>query len=154
MSEAFHSILAVLRSDRAESETVLARASALAEDAHGLLTVAAVSYPGWWAMWLQSLAFAAAALPPVPDARDAAHDRLACAAEFVPETVGLKTLVIEGPPRRPLERLLRSGHYDLLVVGAHLARRRPLSHLPIPALIVLDEDATSPSESRRPLIQR
>ena len=156
MSEAFHSILAVIGADRPESKAVLARAGALADEGHGLLTVAALSYPGWWVTWLQGLAFTAAVVPPVPDARRAAQDRLARAAEFIPATVGLRTLVVEGPPRRPLERLMRTGAFDLLVVGAHLANRRPLSHLTIPALVVPGEDARAPvaSPPARPLIRR
>jgi hypothetical protein len=50
---------------------------------------------------------------------------------------------------------MRSGAYDLVVVGAHIANRRPLSHLSIPALVVPGEDARAPARSRpaRPLIR-
>jgi hypothetical protein len=89
------SIVRLLRDDAPQHRLTLA------DDAHGLLTVAALTYRGWLVAWLQSLAFTAAAVPPIPDARREAQDRLARAAEFVPATVGLRTLVIEGPPRRP-----------------------------------------------------
>jgi hypothetical protein len=65
-----------------------------------------------------------------------AQDHLARAAELVPATIGLTTLVIPGPPRGPLRCLLTGGRYDLLVIGARLARRRAFAHLAVPALVV------------------
>jgi hypothetical protein len=48
--------------------------------------------------------------------------------------------VITEPPRRPVRRMLETGCYDLLVIGAHLAARRALAHVPIPALVVPASD--------------
>jgi nucleotide-binding universal stress UspA family protein len=137
MGEEFHSILAVIGPDEAESEAVLERAAAVAGRSHGLLTIAALAYPGRLAVWLASIAATAPSVPAFAlDATGAAQDRLARAAEFVPVAVGIRTLVIPGAPRGPMRRLLSSGSYDLVVVGAHLASRRRLAPLAIPALVV------------------
>jgi hypothetical protein len=137
MTCGYHGILAVIGADAAEADAVLERAAELAQEHNGRLTIAAAAHPGRLVTWLSGLAISAAALPPVRDELvTLAERRLARAAEFMPETISLTTLVITEPPRRSVRRLLDSGCYDLLVIGAHLAAKRALAHVPIPALVV------------------
>jgi Universal stress protein family len=143
MGDAPREIIAVIGCDAAESDAVLRRAGELAEEAGATLTIAALSAPRWHLAWLAGLASTAACAPPVAlELGRAARDRCARAAEFAPLGVGVRTVVVDGPPRRPLQRMLASGRYDLVVVGSHLASRRPLADLPIPALVVPCRDAT------------
>src|SRR5919199_3729198 len=101
MCVGFRNLLAVLGDDPREAEAVLERAAALAEDAHGTLTLATCCRPGWKTLWLVSLAAVGPVVPPLGDAADdLARDRLARAAEFVPAGVGVTTLVGRGPPPR------------------------------------------------------
>jgi hypothetical protein len=137
MTGCYHGILAVIGADAAEGDAVLARAAELAEEGHGRLTLAAVAHPGRLVTWLSGLAISAAALPPVRDELvTLAEHRLARAAEFMPGTISLTTMVITEPPRRSVRRLLDSGCFDLLVIGAHLAAKRALAQVPIPVLVV------------------
>jgi hypothetical protein len=141
VSDGYHSLLAVIGGDTAEADAVLARAAWLAEESHGRLTIAAVAHPGRLTTWLAGLALAVAAVPPCRDELETlAQRRLARAAEFMPETIGVTTMVITEPPRRPVRRLLETGCYDLLVIGAHLAAHRALAHVPIPVLVVPASD--------------
>jgi hypothetical protein len=137
MTGGYHGILAVIGADASEGDAVLARAAEVAEESHGRLTIAAVAHPGRLVTWLSGLAISAASLPPVQDELvTLAERRLARAAEFIPGTISLTTIVLTEPPRRSVRRLLDSGCYDLLVIGAHLAAKRALAHVPIPALVV------------------
>lgn len=143
MSRDYHCILAVIGADAAEADAVLARAAALAEESNGRLTIAAVAHPGRCVAWLSGLALAVAALPPCRGELEThAQHRLARAAEFMPMTISLTTLVIAEPPKRPIRRLLESGCYDLLVIGAHQAAHRALARVPIQVLVVPAGDFT------------
>jgi hypothetical protein len=153
VSESYHSLLAVVGGDAAEADAVLARAARLAEESHARLTIAAVAHPGRLTMWLAGLAMAVAAVPPCREELETlAQHRLARAAEFMPQAIGLTTMVITEPPRRPIRRLLESGCYDLLVIGAHLAAHRALATVPVPALVVPASDfAPSTADAGAPL---
>jgi nucleotide-binding universal stress UspA family protein len=143
MGDAPQEILAIIGCEPAESDAVLRRAGELADEAGAGLTIAALAAPRWHMAWLASLASTAACAPPVGiELSRAARDRLAQAAEFAPLGVRVRTVVVDGPPRLPLRRMLAGGRYDLIVVGSHLASRRPLADLPIPALVVPCRDAT------------
>src|SRR4051812_8605012 len=103
----YHGILAVIGADAAEGDAVLLRASELAEEHNGRLTIAAAAHPGRLVIWLSGLAISAAVLPPVREELvTLAEHRLARAAEFMPETIGITTLVLTEPPRRSVRRLL------------------------------------------------
>jgi len=137
MSQEFRGVLALIADDAAEADAVVARGSSLAEDAHGRLTIAAVACPDARWTWLAALALMATGLAPrQSECMTLTQHRLARAAELVRATVGLTTLSILEPPHRPLRRLLASGRYDLLVIGARFAHRRAFAHLAVPALVV------------------
>src|SRR5690349_10163590 len=143
MGDAPREIIAVIGCEAAETDAVLRRAGEVADEAGATLTIAALSAPRWHLAWLASLAATAACAPPVGlELGRAARDQAARAAEFAPLGVPVRTVVIEGPPRRPLREMLAGGRFDLVVVGSHLASRRPLADLPIPALVVPCRDAT------------
>src|SRR5829696_6333820 len=101
MSHEFRGVIAVIADDTAQSDAVLARAAAVAEASHGLLTIAALACPDRRAMWLAGLAVRTECLAPSGHELEAlAQRRLARAAALIPATVGLTTLVISEPLRR------------------------------------------------------
>lgn len=126
-----HNVLAVIGTDEREAEAVIATATELAEDAHGTLTLVALAHESWWMRCLAALALGAGAYAPAEDLTTLAERTVARAAEFVPAGVSVTTLVVDNA-----RRLVGSGRYDLLVVGAKQAGRRRLARLTIPALIV------------------
>jgi hypothetical protein len=126
-----HNVLAVLGTDERETEAVIANACELAEDAHGTVTLAALAGESWWMRCLFALALGAGAYAPKEDLTTLAERHVARAAEFVPTGVSVTTMVVSNA-----RRLVESGRYDLLVIGAKQAARRRLARLPIPALVV------------------
>jgi len=126
-----HNVLAVLGTNDRETQAVIASASELAEEAHGTLTLAALAGESWWTRCLFALALGAGAYAPKEDLTTLAERHVARAAEFVPTGVSVTTMVVTNA-----RRLVESGHYDLLVIGAKQAARRRLARLPIPALVV------------------
>jgi hypothetical protein len=137
MGRGLRGLLAVIGDDAGESEAVVERAAALAGESHSRLAIAAIAHVDSRLNWLAGLALTQSCLGPRRDELETeAQHRLARAAEFIPATVGLTTMVIAEPPRRALRRLLADGQYDLLVIGARLAGRGALVRLPIPALVV------------------
>jgi len=126
-----HRILAILGGDEREEQAVLDNAAALAEDAHATLTLAATTREPWWTRCLYALALGAGAYAPKEDLTTLTERRVARAAEFIPTGVGVTTLVVDD-----VRRLVESGRYDLIVIGATQAARRRLARTPIPALVV------------------
>jgi len=126
-----HNVLAILGTDERETEAVIATACELAEEAHGTVTLAALAGESWWMRCLFALALGAGAYAPKEDLTTLAERHVARAAEFVPTGVSVTTLVVHHA-----RRLVESGRYDLLVVGARQVARRRLARLPIPALVV------------------
>jgi hypothetical protein len=126
-----HNVLAILGTDDRETEAVIATATELAQEAHGTLTLAALANESWWMRCLSALAMGAGAYAPKEDLTTLAERGVARAAEFVPTGVSVTTLVITDA-----RRLVDSGRYDLLVIGAKQVGRRRLARLPIPALVV------------------
>jgi hypothetical protein len=124
-------VLAILGADEREAEAVIANAVELATEAHGTLTLASLARESWWMRCLYALALGAGAYAPREDLTTLAERSVARAAEFIPAGISVTTLVTDDP-----RRLLESGRYDLLVIGAKQVARRRLARLPIPALIV------------------
>jgi hypothetical protein len=150
MSHDFRGVLALIADDAAEADAVVERSVRLAEQAHGRLTIAALACPDVRRTWLAGLALMGTCLAPrQSNCVTVAQHRLARVAEFIPVTIGLTTLIIGEPPRAPVRRLLASGRYDLLVIGARLAGRRAFAHLAVPALVV---PAGVPARARRAVL--
>jgi hypothetical protein len=127
-----HHILAVLGTDDHEADVVLREAVELAEREHATLTLAALTGETWLMRWLAALALSAAACAPtLGDLATFAERRVARAAEFIPTGVSVTTTVVADA-----RRLVASGRYDLVVIGARQAARHRLKHLTIPALVV------------------
>ncbi len=126
-----HNVLAILGADDRETDAVLAEATALVEDAHGTVTLAALSGQSRWMRILHALALGAGAFVPSEDLATFAERRVARAAEFIPTGVSVTTVVVADA-----RALVESGRYDLLVIGAKQAARRALARVPIPALVV------------------
>jgi hypothetical protein len=124
-------ILAILSGDDRQVDAVIANATDLAEDSHGTLTLAALTGDSWWMRALAALALGAGAYAPREDLTTEAERTVARAAEFIPTGISVTTLVTNDA-----RRLVESGRYDLLVIGAKQVARRRLARLPIPALVV------------------
>jgi hypothetical protein len=107
---------------------VLERAVELAEGEHARLTLAKTCGPGRVASCMCSFG-ALACTPPVSygDLQAEAAGRLARAAEMVPASISLTTVVLGRDTAGSLRSLVGAGCHDLLVVRAgFLARRRGL----------------------------
>jgi hypothetical protein len=146
MSQGYRSVLAVIEGDLPESTAVVERAAAIAEESHSWLTLAGLAQLDSRVAWLAALALTAGCLAPTrDDSESLAQHGVARAAEFIPATVGLTTMVISWPPRRRVRRLLAGDRYDLLVIGARLASKHAFANLPIAALIVPSVERAPPS---------
>jgi hypothetical protein len=127
-----HSILAILSTDDVEAEAVLSNAVELAEQEHARLTLAALTGETRTMRWLAALALTASGYGPgLEDLATFAQRRVARAAEFIPTGVSVTTIVVTDP-----RQFLRSGNYDLMVVGAKRVTRRGFKRLRIPALVI------------------
>jgi hypothetical protein len=146
-ARSFRHVLAVLHDDSRGACGVLDRAIELAEAERARLTLAMVTDPGWVVSWLCAYG-AFTCTVPVTDAelKEAAGHRLAQAAEFVPASIPVTTVVLGRDTARAVRRLAEGGCYDLLVVSDRLlARGCKLRHvvrrLRISTLIVSPEPA-------------
>ena len=145
-ASSFRHVLALLGDDAQAMWEVLDRAVELAEAEHARLTLATPADPGVMVSLLCPLAGVALyTLPPTEaELQAGAGDRLAQAAEFVPVSIPLTTVVLKGDTTLALRRLVESGCHDLLVAHdellAHNRRlRRAIRKLGIPTLTVPPE---------------
>jgi hypothetical protein len=123
----FRHVLGVLEDDEDRLWTVLDRAVDLAEAECAPLTLAKTSDPGWIVRWLEPFVILSAFLPTVrPDFHAKAGDRLARAAEFVPGSIPITTLILGLDTPCALRALAQTGTYDVVVATAALLARNRL----------------------------
>jgi hypothetical protein len=114
----------VLESDEERLWAVLDRAVALAEAEGAHLTLAKTSDPGRILRRMGPLVKLPAVISSAkPETQGAAADRLARAAEFVPGSVPMTTLMLAADTRSALGELVCSGPYDVVVATAGLLGR-------------------------------
>jgi hypothetical protein len=144
-ASSFHHLLALLDDEKEAMWAVLDRAVELADAEHARLTLAKTTAPGPIAVCMCSF-IALASAPPVTDEElqaDASR-RLAQAAEFVPDSISLCTVLLGADTPRALLRLVERGDYDLIVASERDLRhdrglRRAIRKLGIAALLVTEE---------------
>jgi nucleotide-binding universal stress UspA family protein len=144
----FHNILVSV--DRScHAQRALQEAIDLAEAERGRLTLlTAVNRPPYWGV---SAATAAAIQPLAAEFETEAEHTLRAAADQVPPSVPVTTILSHKPIREALMERLKTGEYDLLVMGSrgrgaltasvlgsvsHFA----LNHVEVPVLIVHTPD--------------
>ena len=144
-ASSFHHLLALIDDDKHAMWSVLDRAVELAEAENARLTLAKTTAPGRVAVCMCSFV-ALGYAPPVSDEQlqAEASRRLAQAAEFVPPTIPLCTVLLCADTARGLRRLVQRGDYDLIVAGErdlrhHPSLRRAIRKLGIAALMVSEE---------------
>jgi hypothetical protein len=147
-ASSFRHVLAVLDDDAQGACGVLDRAVELADAEHARLTLAKTSNPGWWWVCLGGFGALTCSVP-LTDAelQEGAGHQLARAAEFVPASIPLTTVVLGRDTARALRRLTEGACYDLLVVSdrllAHSRKlRRAAGRLGISTLTVSPEPVT------------
>jgi nucleotide-binding universal stress UspA family protein len=141
------------------SQRALAEAIDLARAGNGRITIlTAVNQPPAWAA--SSVATSAAAITALDLEREAI-DVMRQAVARVPRETPVTTLVSRRPIRAALMKAVRSGDYDLLVMGSRGRRalkasvlgsvsHYALNHSPIPVLIVHAEPAGAPRGEASP----
>jgi Universal stress protein family len=146
-ASSFRHVLALLDDDSCAMCSVLDRAIELAGAEHARLTLAKTTDPGWVTSCLCAYGALAGAVP-LTDAelQERAGHRLARAAEFVPGSISLTTVVLGRDTPSAVRRLAEGACYDLLVVShrllAHSRRlRRVVKRLGISMLTVSLEPA-------------
>jgi hypothetical protein len=150
-ASSFHHVLALLEDDSSGDWSVLDRAIELAEAEHARLTLAQTADLGGVVVSCISVCGAVTCTVPPTEAelREGAGHRLAKAAEFVPASIPLTTVLLERDTARAVRRLAESGCYDLLVVSdrlfAHSRKlRRVVRRLGISTLSVSPEPVPLP----------
>lgn len=130
----FHHVLGVLDDDPDEIRMVLGDAVRLAEADRARLTLAKTTDPGRVVRWLRPCAALSVLVPMAEmlsaeaDMKAIAGHRLARAAEFVPASIPITTILLGPRTGSALRVLVKGGSYDLVVAGAALlARNRRLS---------------------------
>lgn len=123
-----HHVLGVLESDEARLWAVLDRAVALAEAEGADLTLAKTSDTGRIMRCLEPLVRRSVMSRARPGTEAGDVDRLARAAEFVPGSLTIKTLVLGPDTRSAVRELVCCGSYDVVVATvALLGRYRKLT---------------------------
>jgi hypothetical protein len=127
----FRHVLVVLDGEEEPIARVLTAAVRLAEVERARLTLTRTTDPGRVIRWLRPCA-ALSLLSPMgellraeADLQQAAGHQLGRAAEFVPDSIPVTTLVLAPDTRRALRALLALGTYDVLVATADLLTRIP-----------------------------
>lgn len=125
----FQHVLGVLEGSDDRISTVLDRAVDLAEAEGSRLTLARTSDPGRILRWLEPFVTRPVFAPPGRlDFEATATDSLARAAQCVPDSVPMNTLMLGLDTGCALRALIQSGTYDVIVAtAALLARNRGLS---------------------------
>jgi hypothetical protein len=124
-ASSFLHVLALLDDDSEAMWGVLDRAVELADAENARLTLATPSDPGPVVSCFCGLCGLVVCAVPVSEAelQAAATNRLARAAEFVPASIPLTTVVLGNDTARALRGVVESGCHDLLI-----ARERMLAH--------------------------
>ena len=144
-ASSFHHLLALVDEDEDAMWVVLDRAVELADAEHARLTLATTAGMGRVAMCMCSFAVLSCAPPLTQECLEAdASRRLARAAEFVPASIPLCTVVLGSEIGRSLRCLVARGEYDLILASATQLRRnrslrRAIRKLGIAALMVTAE---------------
>lgn len=145
--------------DSDHAQRALDEAIDIARAGNGRITIlTAVSQPPAWAA--SSIATSAAALSMLDLEREAVQVMQRSVAR-VPSDVPVTTVVSRRPIRAALMRAVKSGDYDLLVMGSRGRRalaasllgsvsRYALNHSPIPVLIVHADPSQAARESAAP----
>jgi nucleotide-binding universal stress UspA family protein len=156
----FRNIL-VCVDDSDHAQKALGEAIDIARAGNGRITIlTAVCQPPAWAA--SSIATSAAALSMLDLEHDAVNVMHRAVAR-VPSDVPVTTMISRRPIRAALMRAVKSGDYDLLVMGSRGRRalaasllgsvsHYALNHCPIPVLIVHADP--SPAESEAPASER
>lgn len=118
-----HHVLGILESDENRLWTVLDRAVALAEAEGADLTLAKTSDTGRITRCLEPLVRLSIMSRARPETQAGEADRLARAAEFVPGSLSIKTLILGPEPRSELSELICGGTYDVVVATVALLGR-------------------------------
>ena len=127
----FRHVLGLLDDDREAAEVVLEDAVRLAEADHARLTLAKTTDPGPLIRWLRPCAIFSLPTPITEllsaeaEFKEAAGHRLARAAEFVPSSIPITTLLLGPDTGCALRALLQTGAYDVLVANALVLARNP-----------------------------
>jgi nucleotide-binding universal stress UspA family protein len=135
-------VLALLGDDEAEAQAVLERAIELADTERARLMLAKTTDPGCLVRWCSPLAPLCRVAPVTePDVEAIAYRRLVRAAEAVPASIPLSTVVLPVSTAAALRKLARQAPFDLVVVGMDqlergLRLRRELRRLGVCALAV------------------
>ena len=116
----YRHVLALLHGDRGCFRDVLARAVHAASSDRSRLTLAKTPEITRITQCLAMLPTAGAGSLELDGP---ARDELALAAEEIPSSIQLRTVVLRDDVGESLTELLRSGDYDLLVAGQSLLRR-------------------------------
>ncbi|MBO0769145.1 MAG: hypothetical protein J2O48_10730 [Solirubrobacterales bacterium] len=124
-------VLGVLDGNEAHVARVVEAAVELADDEHARLTLVQSWYPGQAYAWFSPCGAGGMYVPPLEDPKLLADRALARAAESVPRSIPVTTIVLAPDCRRQLCRLARSGTFDALVADERLFRhgRRLLREL-------------------------
>ena len=135
----------------AHAERALDEAIDLATAGRGRLTIlTAIPRPPYWAA---SPVTVAGVEPLAADLRREATEALAAAVKRVPDSIPVTTVLSEKPIRDALTERLRSGTYDLLVMGSRgrgalsasllgSVSHYALNHSRVPVLIVHADEVT------------
>jgi hypothetical protein len=122
----FRQLLVLLEDCERSIWTVLDRAVELADVECARMTLAMCTDPGWIVRWLGPLALANRVVPVIDaDLETSAGHRLAQAAEVVPGSIPLTTLMLGRDTPAELTRVVPAGSYDLLVLHSRLPARSP-----------------------------
>lgn len=137
-TSSFHHVLALLDHDARSWRSILDSAIGLAEVEQARLTIAGISDPGWIVKW-----FAPIAAPVTDPYLDALSDELRRAADLVPPSIPVTTVILGAPTGRALRQLTRGAAYDLLVVRDALAAQsrtlwRVIRDLELSVLVIYD----------------
>ncbi len=122
----FRHVLALLPDNEQDLCAVLERAVELAEAEHARLTLAKTSDPGTLMRWLSPLVPLSRVAPlPDPDCKRMACRLLTRAAQAVPQTVPVSTMVLGSDTPKAVRELAATGTYDLLVLAAPQLKHAP-----------------------------
>ncbi|HWC86684.1 MAG TPA: hypothetical protein VG388_09095 [Solirubrobacteraceae bacterium] len=157
----FRHVLGVLENGEDALVSVLTGAVRLAEIERARLTLAKTTDPGRVIRWLRPCAALSMVTPMAElvsaeaDLEEMAGHRLARAAEFVPASIPVTTIVLGPDTARALRALLGSGTYDVMVATAALLARSPrlgreLRRLGVSVLALADSPAQPEDVSEVP----
>jgi hypothetical protein len=156
-AHSFREVIALLDGHAEQFHDTLDRAVEIAAAEHARLTLAKTTSAGWLAGC--TCGFPIATALPLVDLQEHARESLARAAELVPQSLSLTTVLLAADTHGSLCKLLDRGNYDLLVatepfLHRHRRLRRALDRMGISMLAVCADTRVRAGAPRKRLRTR